>query len=56
MHVGDVMTREVVTVRQGHSLPATADLMVERRISGVPVLDVDDRLVGIVTEADFLSR
>jgi sulfide:quinone oxidoreductase len=55
MHVRDVMTREVVTVHQGTALTAVADLMVARRISGVPVLDVDDRLVGIVTEADFLS-
>jgi sulfide:quinone oxidoreductase len=55
MHVGDVMTREVVTVRQGTSLPATADLLVARKIGGVPVVDVEDRLVGIVTEADFLS-
>jgi sulfide:quinone oxidoreductase len=55
MHVGDVMTRDVVTVRQGSALPATADLLVARKISGVPVLDVEDRLVGIVTEADFLS-
>ena len=55
MHVGDVMTRDVVTVRQGSALPATADLLVAKKISGVPVLDVEDRLVGIVTEADFLS-
>jgi sulfide:quinone oxidoreductase len=55
MHVGDVMTRDVVTVRQGSALLATADLLVAKKISGVPVLDVEDRLVGIVTEADFLS-
>ena len=55
MHVGDVMTRDIVTVRQGSALPATADLLVAKKISGVPVLDVEDRLVGIVTEADFLS-
>lgn len=55
MHVGDVMTRDVVTVRQGSALPAAADLLVAKKISGVPVLDVEDRLVGIVTEADFLS-
>jgi sulfide:quinone oxidoreductase len=29
--------------------------MAKRHISGVPVLDAEDRLVGIVTEADFLS-
>jgi sulfide:quinone oxidoreductase len=55
MHVADVMTKEVLTVRQGTALTAAADLLVAHRISGVPVVDVEDRLVGIVTEADFLS-
>jgi sulfide:quinone oxidoreductase len=55
MHVRDVMTRDVVTVRQGTALTAVAELMAAKRISGVPVLDVHDQLVGVVTEADFLS-
>jgi CBS domain-containing protein len=55
LRVGDVMTHEVVTARQGSALTAVAELMAARKISGVPILDVDDRLVGIVTEADFLS-
>ena len=53
--VAEVMSREVVTVRQGSSLPAAAELLVARKISSVPVLDVEDQLVGILTEADFLS-
>lgn len=55
LKVSDVMTREVVTARQGSALAPLAELMATRKISGVPVLDVDDRLVGIITEADFLS-
>jgi len=55
LRVADVMSREVVTVRQGSALPPVAELLAARKISGVPVLDADDRLVGIVTEADFLS-
>lgn len=53
--VGDVMQREVVTVRQGSPLSEAAQVMTENKISGLPVVDVDDRLIGIVTEADFLS-
>ena len=53
--VADVMTREVLTARQGSSLVTLAETMAKRHISGVPVLDAEDRLVGIVTEADFLS-
>jgi len=55
MHVKDVMTRDVVTVRQGTALPAAAELMVAKKVSGVPVIDAEDRLAGILTEADFLS-
>jgi sulfide:quinone oxidoreductase len=55
LKVADVMTREVVTARQGSALGALAETMAKRHISGVPIVDVEDRLVGIVTEADFLS-
>jgi sulfide:quinone oxidoreductase len=55
MHVHDVMTRDVVTVRQGTALPAAAELMVTKKVSGLPVLDVDNHLVGILTSADFMS-
>jgi len=55
MHVRDVMTKDVVTVRQGTALPAAAELMVAKKISGLPVVDVEDKVVGILTEADFLS-
>ncbi len=55
MHVRDVMTTDVVTVRQGTSLPAAAHLMVAKKVSGLPVIDADERLVGILTEGDFVS-
>jgi sulfide:quinone oxidoreductase len=55
MKVRDVMTKEVVTVHSGSSLTAAATLMVQKKVSGVPVLDVHDKLVGVLTEADFLS-
>jgi sulfide:quinone oxidoreductase len=53
--VADVMTREVFTAAQGSSLVVLAEAMAKRHISGVPILDADHKLVGIVTEADFLS-
>ena len=55
MHVRDVMSKEVVTVHAGTSLPAAAELMVAKKVSGLPVLDVEDRVVGILTGADFMS-
>lgn len=55
MQVRDVMTKDVVTVRQGTSLPAAAELIVAKKVSGVPVVDADEKLVGILTEGDFMS-
>ena len=55
LKVADVMTREVLTANQGSSLVALAETMAKRHISGVPILDAESKLVGIVTEADFLS-
>ncbi len=55
MQVRDVMTKDVVTVRQGTSLPLAAELIVAKKVSGVPIVDADEKLVGILTEADFMS-
>ncbi len=55
MKVRDVMTKEVVSVHKGSALTAAATLMVQKKVSGVPVLDEHDRLAGVLTEADFLS-
>jgi CBS domain-containing protein len=56
MKIKDVMTTEVVTVRADTPFKEVVELLVERRISGVPVVDADDRLLGLVTEADLMSK
>jgi CBS domain-containing protein len=53
--VADVMQREVLTVRLGSALTEAAKVMTREHVSGLPVLDAEDKLVGILTEADFLS-
>jgi CBS domain-containing protein len=50
------MTTDVVTVDPTTSVQALAMLLSERCISGVPVVDSKDRLVGIVSEGDLLHR
>jgi CBS domain-containing protein len=54
MKAGDVMTLGAATVRPEASLLEAARLMLEHRISGLPVVDAAGKLVGIVTEQDFL--
>jgi CBS domain-containing protein len=50
------MTTKVVTVRPDTRVEEIAALLLERRISGVPVVDADGHLVGIVTEGDLMRR
>ena len=52
----DVMTVDVVTVSPDHSVSHAAQIMLDHHISGLPVLDDQGHLVGIVTEGDFLRR
>jgi CBS domain-containing protein len=54
MKVGDVMTREVVTAQEDTRFKDLVRFMYDHRVSGVPVVDGEFRLVGIVTEADLL--
>jgi CBS domain-containing protein len=56
LKVRDVMAREVVTVRPETALKDVAGLLVDQGISGVPVLDADHAVVGVVSEADLLIK
>jgi CBS domain-containing protein len=56
MKAGDVMTRNVVSTRPNASIAEMAKLMLDNRISGLPVIDDQGELVGIVTEGDCLRR
>ena len=56
MQVRDVMTRTVISVNDGDSILTAARLMLQNRISGLPVVDTRGHLVGVVTEGDFLRR
>jgi CBS domain-containing protein len=56
MKARDVMTPEVVTVTPETSVADAAKLMLDRHISGVPVVDNTGRLVGILSEGDLMRR
>jgi len=52
----EIMTREVVLVKTDTSVAEVAEVMGRRGISGVPVLDGEGRVVGVISEKDFLRR
>jgi CBS domain-containing protein len=54
--VQDIMTRKVISVKADDAVLLAARLMLQNRISGLPVLDETGNLVGMVTEGDFLRR
>jgi len=56
MQVRDVMTANVISVKSDESILRAARLMLQNRISGLPVVDANGALVGVVTEGDFLRR
>ena len=56
MRAVDVMTTEIISVGPDTSVQALAALLSERGISGVPVVDAENRVVGIVSEGDVLHR
>lgn len=54
--VSDVMTRNVISVTPDDSVEEAASLMLQRRISGLLVVDQKGDLAGVVTEGDLLRR
>lgn len=54
--VADVMTRPVLTAREAMPVKELARIMVKQHISALPVLDEDDRLIGVVSEADVILK
>lgn len=52
----DIMTKEVMSVRPDTSLLDTAKLIAEHNFDGVPVVDNENHLVGIVTEYDLINK
>ena len=56
MNASDVMTRNILSVRPDAVIAEAIRLMLDNRISGLPVIDEGGQLVGILTEGDLLRR
>ncbi|MGC9543509.1 CBS domain-containing protein [Streptomyces sp. UG1] len=54
--VGSVMTTEVVRAEYGTPFKEVARLLGDHRISGLPVVDEDERVIGVISETDLMVR
>lgn len=52
----DIMTVDVITVSPEDKVDVVAKLLVENKISGIPVVDKDGHIMGIITEKDLLIK
>jgi CBS domain-containing protein len=56
MRAHQIMTRQVITVGPDTTIVEAAGIMLQNHVSGLPVVSASGRLVGIVSERDFLRR
>jgi len=56
MQAADVMTTNVITVGENADVRQIVDLLLKNRISAVPVVDGEQRIIGIVSEGDLMRR
>ena len=56
MTAGDVMTKDVITVKKETTIRELAELFARHRISSAPVVDESGDMIGIVTETDLIEQ
>ena len=56
LNAGDIMTKEVITVKKDTSLTDLAGILYENHINGVPVVDDEGALEGVICESDLIRK
>lgn len=56
MKIKDIMTTEVITAKESDTIEQCAKLLSTHNLSGLPVLDEEGNLTGIITEGDLIRR
>jgi len=52
----DIMTENVITIKHDASIKELSELLLEKKISGVPVIDEEGKLIGIASEGDVIVQ
>ncbi len=56
LKVKDIMTKEVISVSPDTEIVQAAKILLEKRINGMPVVDEQKRLVGIICQSDLIAQ
>ncbi len=56
MKAKDIMSADVITVKKDATIEEIAHILTEKNISGVPVVDDDNSVIGVVTQKDLLYK
>jgi CBS domain-containing protein len=56
MRAKDVMTIKIVRISPDNSVRQAAKMMLDNQVSGIPVVDDDGHLLGIISEGDLIRR
>jgi CBS domain-containing protein len=56
MKVYEFMTKDVISLKFNQTVEDAAQLMLEKNISALPIVDSESNLVGIITESDFVGK
>jgi predicted transcriptional regulator len=54
--IRDIMTKDVITVREDTSLRELSEIILEKGINGAPVVDEDGKVIGVVCESDLIEK
>ncbi len=55
MKIKDLMTKNVITVKPTDTVNQVADVLSDHHFTGVPVADEDGKLLGLISERDFIA-
>ena len=52
----DIMTTDVIVAKKGDTISEVANVLISGKIGGLPVVDEDNKVVGIISETDIIKK
>lgn len=52
----DIMTTDVIVANKNDNIASVADLLIKEKIGGLPVVDEENRVVGVISETDIMQK